>query len=241
MKFECFFYRKFDEMTRNNTMQYLYRSKTPTVSSTEPKTILPIRPKTPLVDTRSRITTPSNELDFKHFKSGHSFLDTMENNNASSSSYNVMEKMTNNFEQLDIDSNIYENKSDSLKAAKNYLVNAPGSNGLDMNSESIYSMTTTYNNYGNNRNNYVENEYPHENCFCYECQDYAGRKQDGYLYSNYSTIPPQMDENLGKRLNQFINERRFQNIQGNASNQWEWQQKYPSNQVRNTGQPSSTF
>ncbi|GAB0090029.1 membrane-associated guanylate kinase, WW and PDZ domain-containing protein 1 [Sergentomyia squamirostris] len=43
----------------------LYRSKTPTADlySTQPKEILPTRPKTPLVDTRARAKTPSNDLN----------------------------------------------------------------------------------------------------------------------------------------------------------------------------------
>ncbi|XP_060651326.1 membrane-associated guanylate kinase, WW and PDZ domain-containing protein 2 [Drosophila nasuta] len=43
----------------------LFRSKTPTADlySTQPKEVLPMRPKTPLVDTRrARVLTPSNEL-----------------------------------------------------------------------------------------------------------------------------------------------------------------------------------
>lgn len=42
----------------------LFRSKTPTADlySTQTKEILPVRPKTPLVDTRNRAKTPSNDL-----------------------------------------------------------------------------------------------------------------------------------------------------------------------------------
>lgn len=43
----------------------LFRSKTPTADlySTQIKEILPVRPKTPLVDTRIRVKTPSNDLN----------------------------------------------------------------------------------------------------------------------------------------------------------------------------------
>lgn len=66
---------KFNVKSRNKTdnkitnmVNGLYRSKTPTadIYSTQPKEILPIRPKTPLVDTRARIKTPvilSDELN----------------------------------------------------------------------------------------------------------------------------------------------------------------------------------
>ncbi|XP_055372622.1 membrane-associated guanylate kinase, WW and PDZ domain-containing protein 1 isoform X2 [Condylostylus longicornis] len=52
--------------TKENIASGLYRSKTPTADlySTQPKEVLPIRPKTPLVDTRrARVKTPSNELN----------------------------------------------------------------------------------------------------------------------------------------------------------------------------------
>lgn len=238
-------------MRHNNTFDSipsLYRSKTPTADlySTEQKIILPIRSKTPLVDTRSRLITPSNELNiseleaslhmdlskknnFKDFKPGHNFLEheSMGMNNNASSSVNVISNLTDQLNQLDMDNNIYENKSDSLKPAKHYLGAASGgTNGLDFNSESIYSVTS--NNYAPSMpNHYIESEYSHENCYCYDCQDYAGggRKQD------YYTLPPQMNDNVGKRLNQFINERRIQEGQSNVNNHWEWPQKFTTSQV----------
>lgn len=238
-------------MIRDNntfdTMPSLYRSKTPTADlySTEPKTILPIRPKTPLVNTRTRIITPSSELNISELEASlhmdlskknnfKEFLDhdAIGNNNAPS--VNVVSNLTNHLNQLDLENNIYENKSDSSKTTKHYLNAASGgSNGLDLNSESIYSITS--NNYRPTMpNHYIENEYSHENCYCYDCQDYAGRKQDSFQ-SNYFTLPPQMNDNVGKRLNQFINERRFNNTQdgqsNNANNEWEWPQKFTSNQV----------
>lgn len=53
----------------------LFRSKTPTADlfSTQQKEVLPIRPKTPLVDTRVRSKTPSHELNLN--------LDAINNNN----------------------------------------------------------------------------------------------------------------------------------------------------------------
>lgn len=57
----------------------LYRSKTPTADlfSTQQKEVLPVRPKTPLVDTRVRSKTPSNELSLMMN------LDAINNNNNS--------------------------------------------------------------------------------------------------------------------------------------------------------------
>lgn len=62
----------------------LYRSKTPTADlfSTQQKEVLPIRPKTPLVDTRVRSKTPSNELTMLMN------LDAINNNNNNNANKN---------------------------------------------------------------------------------------------------------------------------------------------------------
>uniref|UniRef100_A0A336JYE8 CSON007412 protein n=1 Tax=Culicoides sonorensis TaxID=179676 RepID=A0A336JYE8_CULSO len=227
-------YRKYNDMFNNssNTFNFLNRSKTPTADlySTEPKTILPIRPKTPLVDTRSRFIAPSNEINvteleasvhmdinknsnFRVYKSEQKFLDNV-------SMTDDISNLTNKLNKWNIESNIYENKSETSKETKQYLENVP---------ESIYSISS--NNYAASISNHcVENDYPHENCFCYECQDFNERKQV-HNQSNYYSLPPQMNDNVGKRLNEFINDRRFNNMhegQNLPSNHWEWHQKETS-------------
>lgn len=56
--------RKLDNRLANKDISNIYRSKTPTadIYSTQPREILPSRPKTPLVDTRSHSKTPVKEL-----------------------------------------------------------------------------------------------------------------------------------------------------------------------------------
>ncbi|XP_055838005.1 membrane-associated guanylate kinase, WW and PDZ domain-containing protein 1 isoform X2 [Episyrphus balteatus] len=59
-------FRKVDGVGKSISEVGMFRSKTPTADlySTQPKEILPIRPKTPLVDTRrARVKTPSHELN----------------------------------------------------------------------------------------------------------------------------------------------------------------------------------
>lgn len=165
------------------------------------------------------------ELDKKKEIKDYTFLDhdLLENNNPSH--VNAKSDITNRFNQLDIENNIYESKSHFLKTAKQYENTASGgSNCLDINPESIYSITS--NCYEPTiPNQYTNNEYSHENCFCYDCQSFTGRKHS--QSSNYFTLPPQMNDNVGKRLNQFINERRINNvheIKSKTNNQWEWQQ-----------------
>ena len=54
--------RKKEDIFGNNNRKTSYRSKTPTADlySTQPKEVVPTRPKTPLVDTRNRVKTPTN-------------------------------------------------------------------------------------------------------------------------------------------------------------------------------------
>lgn len=56
--------RKLDNRLANKDIDNIYRSKTPTadIYSTQPREILPSRPKTPLVDTRTRSKTPIKDL-----------------------------------------------------------------------------------------------------------------------------------------------------------------------------------
>lgn len=56
--------RKLDNRLANKDIDNIYRSKTPTadIYSTQPREILPSRPKTPLVDTRTHTKTPIKEL-----------------------------------------------------------------------------------------------------------------------------------------------------------------------------------
>lgn len=58
--------RKLDNRLANKDISNVYRSKTPTadIYSTQPREILPSRPKTPLVDTRTHTKTPVKELNF---------------------------------------------------------------------------------------------------------------------------------------------------------------------------------
>lgn len=227
-----------NDSNRYDNISSLYRSKTPTADlySTEPKTILPIRSKTPLVDTRSHIISPSNDLQISELeasldkKNNFKFHASLEDNRIGD---NNSSSLTNQYNPLDIENNVYESKSNPKVTTKQYFNMASGGfNSLEINSENIYSITS--NCYEPTiPNHYTDNEYTHENCFCYECQDYSGRKQD----SNYSTLPPQMNDNVGNRLNQFMNEKRFNNIQerqNNVNNQWkrhEISQKSLTNQV----------
>ncbi|KFB53859.1 hypothetical protein ZHAS_00022299 [Anopheles sinensis] len=76
--------------------------------------------------------------------------------------------------------------------------------------------------------------YHHENCFCYDCQDYQ-RQQQHQLMNRQSqmqhqmnsssphqqnalySLPPQMSDNIGKRLNDYLMDRKRSMQQGGPS------------------------
>lgn len=78
----------------------LFRSKTPTADlySTQPKEIPPIRPKTPLIDTRrARVKTPSNEIN----EELETVTDNLEKQNDDNKSINADAKSTNSLQEID--------------------------------------------------------------------------------------------------------------------------------------------
>lgn len=226
----------------------LFRSKTPTADlySTQPKTLLPMRPKTPLVDTRSRLTTPLSELNVAELeaslKNNQKILDmqplysypnrgplkTNINQNQEDIFSNNVHNLSTQLNRLEMNSRneglfTDPNGSNIIHLKQNkQMFPAPsdaGSFAGDVHTESIYSVATA--GYLPNRDQRYLNgsSYPHENCFCYECQDFENRKQDEY---SIYTIPPQMSNDIGSRLNSFISERRMNNIHyTKLENQWD--------------------
>jgi hypothetical protein len=124
--------------------------------------------------------------------------------------------------------------------------------------------------------------YHHESCFCYECQDYNRRQheynnlihqqqqqqqqqqQPPHSSSPSSTqqynLPPQMSDNIGKRIHDYINDRRrilgttptsslaynndaiidgYNYNNNNSNSNWSWGQGGGSNQPSPSGIPRS--
>ena len=62
---------------------------------------------------------------------------------------------------------------------------------------------------------------PHDNCFCYDCQDYrlkqnqhseyvssSNNTSDYSLLQNQFNLPPQMSDNIGQRINNYLMDRK---------------------------------
>lgn len=224
----------------------LFRSKTPTadIYSTQPKEILPSRPKTPLVDTR--IKTPLTELNTEEIE-----LDVAENNLNNNMHNKNNDDNKSILTEDSINNDIFPNLPKLVKNLTDRLgdvsINQDNHNHSDMkndyyfqngglasggnSSNSGYVTAPTANRNGMNsslysppnqaagaQNSYLlqnQSQFHPENCFCFDCQDYANRRQfDFHQHQQRQqqlpkyNLPPQMNDNIGKRLHDYINNRK---------------------------------
>ena len=242
-----------------NNNNNLFRSKTPTADlySTQSKEILPTRPKTPLVDTRARVKTPSLpiadlntdeiELDVNknnepkidlnlNIKSNGSYQDndSISNDMALYHGEDQYTKVTERLGELTINSN---STSESIYLSQHqYAQNVPNYN---RNYNPIYSQalvppppippSSSY----HHPQQLLQPTYHHDNCFCFECKEYQ-RQQHQLMNRPYNVngqmapvpynLPPQMSDNIGKKLNDYLMDRK-RSIQSN--NQYELYQQQP--------------
>ena len=242
----------------------MFRSKTPTADlySTQQKETLPIRPKTPLVDTRARIQmkTPimMNDLNTDDIELDSKLTDHDDNKSTISTAttaYDTTKLLTEQFENFAINdqrSDTYtttdsitsktsggRNRFFSPLDIKNGNLDNGYNNGADYyygnSSNSVYSLPPAPSIPGT-QTRYIHpiqpplqapstipyQHQPHDSCFCYDCQDYRIKKQTQQSEygapsnnnSDYSTLPgqfnlpPQMSDNVGKRINDYLMDRK---------------------------------
>jgi hypothetical protein len=242
----------------------LFRSKTPTADlySTQIKEQLPIRPKTPLVDTRARIQmkTPiqMNDLNTDDIELDSKLTDHDDNKSTISTAttaYDTTKLLTEQFDNFTIN----DQRSDTYTTTDSITSKTSGGgrnrffSPLDIKNG---NLDNGYNNggdyyYGNSSNSvyslppppsiptsqtrYIQpiqppqqsgstipyQHQPHDSCFCYDCQDYRMKQSQQSEYgapsnnnSDYSTLqsrfnlPPQMSDNVGKRINDYLMDRK---------------------------------
>lgn len=236
----------------------LFRSKTPTADlySTQQKEMLPIRPKTPLVDTRARIQmkTPTlmNDLntdDIELDSKLNDHDDKQSTISTATTAYDTTKLSSEQFDHFGINdhrSDTYTNDSVTSKSSgrnrffspldiKNgNLDNGYGNCGdfyYGNSSNSVYSLPpppsipvsqTRYiqpiQSIQQSTSTIPYQHQPDERCFCYDCQNYRIKQNQSNEYqgtasnnnSDYSTfnLPPQMSENVGKRINDYLMDRK---------------------------------
>lgn len=194
----------------------LFRSKTPTADlySTQPKEVLPMRPKTPLVDTRrARVLTPNNEL--QQADAGSS----VENK---SLHLQVSGKSNNSLQELD-DIPFMDPYPKMVSRLSERLAEATLQSGVDVdvgdggNYNPIYGLPPSM------------QPLPlplghHESCYCYDCQAQRyQRPQQPSQLGYYVQQPPVstatgqysplqaahiQNERMQRRVNELLSDRR---------------------------------
>lgn len=238
----------------------MFRSKTPTADhySTQQKEQLPIRPKTPLVDTRARIQmkTPiqMNDLNTDDIELDSKLTDHDDNKSTISTAttaYDTTKLLTEQFDNFAIN----DQRSDTYTTTDSITSKTSGGgrnrffSPLDIKNGNLDNGGDYY--YGNSSNSvyslppppsiptshtrYIQpiqppqqsastipyQHQPHDSCFCYDCQDYRIKQAQHSEYgtpsnnnSEYSTLhsrfnlPPQMSDNVGKRINDYLMDRK---------------------------------
>lgn len=242
-------------------MNGMYRSKTPTADlySTQQKETVPIRAKTPLLDTRARSMNKTpvqlNDLNTDDIELDSKLTDHDDNKSTISTAttaYDTTKLLTEQFDNFAIN----DQRSDTYTTTDSITSKTSGGrnrffspldikNGNDNgfngdyyygNSSSVYSLPPPPSIPSQNR--YIQTiqppqqstipyqHQPHESCFCYDCQDYRIKQQqaqqneyhnhgassnnnsDYSVLQNQFNLPPQMSENVGKRINDYLMDRK---------------------------------
>ncbi|XP_002025895.2 membrane-associated guanylate kinase, WW and PDZ domain-containing protein 1 [Drosophila persimilis] len=192
------------KLRKNFVGSGLFRSKTPTADlySTQVKEVLPMRPKTPLVDTRrARVQTPSNEVDGGDAPSDETEARKplqMHSQGKSNSSLQELDDIP----FMDPYPKMVSRLSERLAEASLQADSGGGIYGLPPSMQPL-PLPLTH----------------HESCYCYDCQ--AQRYRPGYFVQpQHSTIsggsgqysPLQaahiQNERIQRRVNELLSDRR---------------------------------
>lgn len=236
----------------------LFRSKTPTadIYSTQQKEALPIRPKTPLIDTRTRVQmkTPVqlNDLNTDDIELDSKLTDHNDDNKSTISTATTAYDTTKLTEQFD-NFAINDQRSDTYTTTDSITSKTSGGgrhrffSPLDIkngNDNGDYYYPNSTNSFSlppphtipthTSQNRYIQPiqqlqasstipyHQPHESCFCYDCQDFRIKQAQHSEYvssnntvsDNYSllqsqfNLPPQMSDNIGQRINNYLMDRK---------------------------------
>lgn len=204
----------------------LFRSKTPTADlySTQPKEVLPMRPKTPLVDTRrARVLTPNNELQLQA---------ELEGENKSLAAQ--VAKSNNSLQELD-DIPFMDPYPKMVSRLTERLAEATlQSAGVDVDTD-VDGGGGNYNPIYGLPPSMQPLPLPlahHESCYCYDCQAQRYQRpqqpqsQLGYYMQQAPVSPLQaahiQNERMQRRVNELLSDRRrvgFANLEPTTQQQ----------------------
>ncbi|XP_041449194.1 membrane-associated guanylate kinase, WW and PDZ domain-containing protein 2 [Drosophila obscura] len=192
------------KLRKNFVGSGLFRSKTPTADlySTQVKEVLPMRPKTPLVDTRrARVQTPSNEVDGEDVPADETEARKPLQLHTQGKSNSSLQEL-DDIPFMDPYPKMVSRLSERLAEASLQADNGGGIYGLPPSMQPL-PLPLTH----------------HESCYCYDCQ--AQRYRPGYFVPpQQSTIPGGsgqysplqaahiQNERIQRRVNELLSDRR---------------------------------
>ncbi|KAH8279435.1 hypothetical protein KR026_009579 [Drosophila bipectinata] len=223
------------KLRKNFVGSGLFRSKTPTADlySTQVKEVLPMRPKTPLVDTRrARVQTPSNELDGEVGAGVGPAANDLEARKPIQ--FQTQGKSNNSLPELD-DVPYMDPYPKMVSRLNERLAEATlqGDSGIYGLPPSMQPLPMAH----------------HESCYCYDCQ--AQRYRPGYFmqaqqagmpgagqgqYSPLQTAHLQ-NERIQRRVNELLNDRRrvgFANLDPSSQQLHQQPQQLQSQQMQHS-------
>ncbi|XP_059622680.1 membrane-associated guanylate kinase, WW and PDZ domain-containing protein 1 [Phlebotomus argentipes] len=220
----------------------LFRSKTPTADlySTQPKEILPTRPKTPLVDTRARAKTPSNELNTDEASGGVEKVTEKEGipvDSKSNTSFADHDSINNDIPYIDPFPKMVMALTDRLSEANiNPQHDKYHQDRLHSASKTFASSQSDLNNYDHIGADFYVNApgfgvgpvplmapiptYHQDTCYCFECQDF-NRQQMEYMQQQQRNMYWQQN-GRARKVNEYLMDRRRAGFSPLESHQGMW-------------------
>ncbi|XP_055693692.1 membrane-associated guanylate kinase, WW and PDZ domain-containing protein 2 [Lutzomyia longipalpis] len=228
-----------DGLFRSGKDGGLYRSKTPTADlySTQPKEILPTRPKTPLVDTRARAKTPSNDLntDDNEACGGHEKITEKEGipvDSKSNTSYPDHDSINNDLPYIDTFPKMVMTLTDRLsEVSLNPIHDKYHQDRLHSANKTFASSQSDLNSYDHVNTDFYVNAptvrnlselgpapvalmapiptYHQDTCYCFECQDF-NRQQMEYMQQQQRNMYnwQQANGRANRKVNEYLLDRR---------------------------------
>lgn len=217
----------------------LYRSKTPTADlySTQQKEILPTRPKTPLVDTRARAKTPSNELNTNDNEASGGVEKVTEKegipaDSKSNTSFADHDSINNDIPYIDPFPKMVMALTDRLSEANiNPNHDKYHQDRLHSASKTFASSQSDLNNYDHINTDFYVNApvsnfgsvapppmplmaapiptYHQDTCYCFECQDF-NRQQMEYMQQQQRNMYnwQQVNGRASRKVSEYLLDRR---------------------------------
>ena len=211
-----------------------FRSKTPTadIYSTQQKEILPIRPKTPIIDIRSRVQMKSpilNDLNNDDIELDSKLIidDNKSTISTATTAYDTTKLLSEQFNDQRSDTYTATDSIISKTSARNRFFSPLDIKNGNDNGNYIYPNSNhSFSLLPGSQRGFIQSPsttsyQPHQNNFFYDNQNFRMKQtqqsefpSSSNIVDNYSmlqnqfNLPPQMSNNIGQRINNYLMDRK---------------------------------